>query len=234
MNDAKPRITERILPSPHPVRISRPDQLKRTWLIIGKPSERIQVRRHWNAGAGKTEACRCEPMCSSGREDYFCPALQMLPGVSEGERVWEPVVLHCTETTVRGIYITMRARRDDGDLQGILAILQRVGGGNGRVASSGILRCPVSPHWPRIDVGAVLLDRMGVSADFFGKRFDSEEEAGSNGDQQEEKGINTDQVANPARQRIDPGATRADDEEQAIRDKASRRAAKPRVPKGKG
>jgi len=179
MADAKPRIEERILPSPHPVRIARPDNLKRSFLIIGQPLERIQVRRHWNREAGKTEACTCEPMCPSGREDYFTAALQMLPGASEGERVWEPVVLHLTETTVRGIYLTMRARRDDGDLRGMLVILQRVGGGSGRVTVVTASRAVLTDARPRIDVAGVVAARLRITTDFFGMRFDENQEPAS-------------------------------------------------------
>lgn len=204
MAESRAKVAERILPSPHPIRIARPDQLKRSWLIIGGPEKRIQVRRHWNRERGVTEPCQCEPICHSGREDYFSPALQLMSGPNPEERLWEPVVLHTTETTIRGAYIKMRSGNDNGDLMGMLITLQRVGGGNGRVAISGSMRCPVSELWPRIDVGRVLLDRLGVSADFFGRRFDDlDVPALVEPRLDESPPINADQVVTPARSRSD-------------------------------
>jgi len=115
-----------------------------------------------------------------------------LRGWSDGEKVFEQVVLHLTETTVRGIYSFVRTRGDDEDLAGLLVRLQRIGGGSGRVVVVACQRHPLTSARPKIDVSGVVLARLRLSTDFFSKRFDMED--GSAVDEQ---------VIPPARSRND-------------------------------
>jgi hypothetical protein len=172
-NSRRPRI----LKPQHPVRIVRPDQERRKWLITSLPAERIQVRRHWNKERAATEVCECEPACQSMREDYFTGALMFLPGDDPNEQVMEQVVLHLTEQTVRSCYTLLRMHRDDGDLAGVVACLQRVGGGSGRVSVVTCERAVLTDNRPRIDVAAVVQARLRLSTDFFGKKFDDDTDA---------------------------------------------------------
>jgi len=182
----------RIIPAMHPVRIMRPDNVKRRWIIISQPEQRISIKRHWNKELSCTEPCTCEPACHSSRDDYFTGALFLMPQPTPGDNVAEQVVLHCTEQTARSIYNLLRIHGDDGDLAGCLVCLQRVGGGNGRVQVVSVERAKLTHQCPRIDVGGVLNTRMRLSVDFFGRRFDSDEEHPS-----------TNQVIPPARSRSD-------------------------------
>jgi len=179
MSSAKPSKKPRILPPMHPVRITRPDNQQRKWLITSLVTERIQVRRHWNKDRGCTEVCTCEPACDSMREDYFTGALLFLPGGEEGEQVMEQVVLHCTEQTVRSAYNVLRTHRDDGDLAGAILCLQRVGGGSGRVCVVSTSRGVLTDSRPKIDVAGVVAARLRITTDFFGMRFDEAEEPAS-------------------------------------------------------
>jgi len=179
MSDAKPSPRPRILPAMHPVRITRPDNTQRKWLVTSTPVERIQVRRHWNKERGCTEVCTCEPSCDSMREDYFTGALLFIPGGQEGEQVFEQVVLHCTEQTVRSAYTSMRTHRDDGDLAGAILCLQRVGGGSGRVCVVSTSRSVLTDNRPRIDVAGVVASRLRITTDFFGMKFDEAKEPAS-------------------------------------------------------
>lgn len=182
MSNANLESRIRILPAMHPVRIARPDNVIRCWLVTSLPAERVQVRRHWNREHGVTEVCQCDPACQSMREDYFTGALQSLPGVSRGENVFEPVVLHLTETTVRGIYTHIRTRNDNGDLAGIMACLRRQGAGSGRVVVASCTRHHLTHSRPVIDVSAVVLARLRLSTDFFSRQFDMDD--GSAADEQ--------------------------------------------------
>jgi len=176
MVNATPSKRPRILKPMHPVRIVRPDQERRKWLITSLATERLQVRRHWNKERACTEVCECEPSCQSMREDYFTGALMFLPGGDPSEQVMEQVVLHCTEQTVRSAYTTLRMHRDDGDLAGVVLCLQRVGGGSGRVTVIACERAVLTDQRPRIDVSGVVAARLRLSTDFFGKRFDADED----------------------------------------------------------
>jgi len=176
MVNATPSKRPRILRAQHPVRIVRPDGERRKWLITSLPAERVQVRRQWNKDRSCTEVCECEPACQSMREDYFTGALMFLPGGDPGEQVMEQVVLHCTEQTVRSAYTLLRMHRDDGDLAGVVLCLQRVGGGSGRVTVITCERAVLTDARPRIDVGAVVQARLRMSTDFFGKKFDADDE----------------------------------------------------------
>jgi len=192
MSDAKAGRKFRVLPAMHPVRIMRPDNQRRKWFITSLPTERISVKRHWNKELSCTEACTCEPACMSSRDDYFTGALFLIAGGHVDEQVVEQVVLHCTEQTVRSAYTLLRTRGDDGDLAGCLLCLQRVGGGNGRVQVVSIERGILTDSRPRIDVAGVVLSRMRLTADFFGRRFDADEEHPS-----------LNQIVPPARSRDD-------------------------------
>jgi len=177
MVNATPSKRPRILKPQHPVRIVRPDQERRKWLFTSLPAERVQVRRHWNKERSCTEVCDCEPACQSMREDYFTGALMFLPGGGVDEQVMEQVVLHCTEQTVRGVYTYLRMHRDDGDLAGTVVCLQRVGGGSGRVTVISAERAVLTDNRPRIDVAGVVQARLRLSTDFFGQKFDADEDA---------------------------------------------------------
>lgn len=176
MNRAEVGRKPRILPAFHPVRITRPDEVKRTWLITSLVNERIQVRRHWNRERACTEPCQCEPACDSMREDYFTGALLFVPGGEPGEQIMEPVVLHATEQTIRSAYTSLRIHHDDGDLAGCLLCLQRVGGNKGRVSVVSTGRATLTDSRPRIDVAAVVLQRLRTSTDFFGVKFDADDD----------------------------------------------------------
>jgi len=177
MSNAMPSKRPRILPPMHPVRIVRPDETRRKWLITSLPPERVQVRRHWNKERACTEVCSCEPACQTMREDYFTGALMLLPGGDADEQVMEQVVLHCTEQTVRSAYTALRMHRDDGDLAGTILCLQRVGGGSGRVTVVAVERAVLTSNRPRIDVAGVVQARLRLSTDFFGQRFDDDSDA---------------------------------------------------------
>jgi len=191
MSHANEGTRLRILPVQHPARIARPDSTKGDWIITSPPIERIQVRRHWNKDRKCTEPCTCEPACHSMREDYFTAALQHLPGASQGESVWEPVVLHLTEATVRGIYTYIRTRGDDGDLKGLRVTLSKTGADHSRTRVWMVTRGTVGEGRPLFDVGQVLIRRLGLTVDFFGHKFDDDGK------------VNDDQVVAPARSRLD-------------------------------
>lgn len=176
MSDAKNGKPLRILQAFHPLRIMRPDNVRRKWIVTSLATERVQVRRHWNKELGCTEVCQCEPACQTCRDDYFTGALYLMQVGENNEQSAEQVVLHCTEQTVRSAYNLMRMRRDDGDLAGTLLCLQRVGGGNGRVSVVSVERARLTDSRPVIDVAGVVQARLRLSTDFFGRRFDADEE----------------------------------------------------------
>lgn len=168
--------SDKILAPMYPLVLTRPGPQKQTWMITSPPADRRQVARHWNKEANRTEACQCTPPCQSSRQDYFTGAQLLRHTDTEGHRHWEPVILHLTEQTVRSIYSQMRTRGDNGDLCGMLVMLSRMSGPNGRVAVHGILRVPDRERM-RINVDECLLQRLHITAGFFGKRLDDDEDS---------------------------------------------------------
>lgn len=196
MSDAN-SSTMRIIPVFHPVRIARPDRVNRRWIITSPLAHRIQVTRHWNIEHGVTEVCQCQPACATSREDYFTGALQAQGQGTDGAKLWEPVVLHLTEQTVRSIYLLMRSRNDDGDLQGNMVSLERQGTrANDRVVCRDVQRGRITSATPMIDVAQVVLFRLRITTDFFGQKLLDDDAASP-------QSVNVEQVIPPARARND-------------------------------
>lgn len=194
MSDANSK-RHKIIEVLYPPRIARPDHQARTWIVISPIPDRIQVRRHWNKDSGVTEVCQCEPPCGTSREDYFTGALQHQGTSADGASLWEPVVLHLTEQTVRSIYLYIRMRQDEGDLQGLKITMQRQGGrANDRVTCRHVERGSITDSVRRIDVAAVVHTRLRITTQFFGKQLLDDDTVSP-------PSINADQVVTPARSR---------------------------------
>jgi len=106
--------------------------------------------------------------------------LKVLHGTDAMEVVFEPVCLLLTENTVRAIYTSLRLHHDDGDLAGCMVTLKRGDKGSSRVAVLNVVRHRLSSNRPIIDVVGVVLARLRIASDFFGKKFDVVEETREN------------------------------------------------------
>ena len=157
-----------VLDVPDPVRLSRPDQILRFYMLLDDESGKvIQANRHWNAQRGCTEECGCKPRCQSYRLDMFVPALLLIKGnflaAGDQERSWEPVVLHLTENTFRDVIMGLRLANDTGTIKGVFISLKRASNTpSSRVVVNTVKRIAVPPE-VNIDVAAVVQARLGLA-----------------------------------------------------------------------
>lgn len=152
--------TESIL-DPVPVRrIARAGPVPIDIVYPGVSKRDVSLRRHWSEMDHRTEVCPCVPPCPSSRLDWFSCGLMW-----HSPHVWEEVVLAFPEQAYISLLNGMQAKGLTD--QQILARWQRRGSGPNAPVIVNVLGPAGNGIEVAFDVGYVLVQRTGISGDFF-------------------------------------------------------------------